>query len=701
MLVDGRDAFLAFAGAMARARQAIYIAGWDIHSRTRLFPGASPPHGLPEELGPFLSALAARNRELHIHVLTWNYASIYALEREPLPALAMGWRTHRRVHFRLDGDHPAGACQHQKLLIVDDAVAFSGGLDLTINRWDTPRHRARDPRRTLPSGRPYGPFHDVQMAVDGDAARDLAILFRRRWRRATGRSLRAPEAGRDPWPESLAPDLEGVRVAIARTLPAHRGRAEVREVERLYLDSIRAARRSLYIENQYVTSTAIQEALAARLEEADGPEVVIVSPLKLAGWLEESTMGMLRSRLIRGLRAADRHGRLRVLHPAVEGNADPGVNVHSKVLFMDEEMVRVGSANLSNRSMGLDSECDLAIEARGDEGLRRRIGWMRARLIGEHLGRSPGAIDDAVRECGSLIAGLERCGGGSRSLRPIDPQPEDWAERVVPGRLVDPERPIGPDDLLETFDPQRPAGGRRLAVAGAAGFLALIGLAVTGALTGWSFLGAVVDPRSLLGGGSAVPAPLAPLVVAGCYLLAGLLLLPVTLLIVETAILFGPWLGFVYALGGSLVSAVAFYLAGRALGPGRVRRLPGRWLDRVARWISRRGIMAVVVARLLPLAPFTIVNLMAGAARIRFRDFVLGTLLGMTPGIALMTILGDQLGRTLRQATLSNVLLLVLAAAAAILAGWGVQKVLPPAPAGAARARRSSRRARPAGGAAR
>jgi phosphatidylserine/phosphatidylglycerophosphate/cardiolipin synthase-like enzyme len=104
---------------------------------------------------------------------------IYAMEREFSPRDNLKWRTHRRIHFCLDGHHPVGASQHQKIVMVDDAVAFVGGFGLSKWRWDTSDYRPGDPRRTDPDGEPYPPFHDLQMAVDGPAARVLDELGQR------------------------------------------------------------------------------------------------------------------------------------------------------------------------------------------------------------------------------------------------------------------------------------------------------------------------------------------------------------------------------------------------------------------------------------------------------------------------------------------------------------------------------------------
>ena len=185
-LVDGEAYFSALAATMKRAQRSILIAGWQLDSRFRLDPGDPGSPGF----GDFLHSLVRRNRKLRIHILLWDFAMIYAADREIIPLYSHPWRTHRRIHFRLDNNHPLGASQHQKIVVVDDAVAFAGGLDIAEHRWDTAGHLPEDPRRVDSLGRSYPPYHDVQMMVDDDAATVLGDLVRERWRRATGKRLR-------------------------------------------------------------------------------------------------------------------------------------------------------------------------------------------------------------------------------------------------------------------------------------------------------------------------------------------------------------------------------------------------------------------------------------------------------------------------------------------------------------------------------
>ena len=267
VLVDGEAYFPAVRRSLVRAHHSIAIAGWDIHSGVELARGAddadSQDDGLPTALGPLLVALLDRRPGLRVFILLWDYAPIYALEREPLLFGDAPWGSdpqHPRLHFIKDDAHPLTASQHQKLVVVDGRIAWCGGFDLSKWRWDTGAHRADEPLRCDPDGNPYPPFHDLQMLVDGAAADALAALFAERWQQAGGDERLLPEAGpstaEDPWPGGVEPLFRDHEVAIARTLPTYDGRAEVREVERLYLDMIDAAERFIYVENQSRIGTA-------------------------------------------------------------------------------------------------------------------------------------------------------------------------------------------------------------------------------------------------------------------------------------------------------------------------------------------------------------------------------------------------------------------------------------------------------------
>lgn len=426
------------------------MIGWDFDTRIALDPDADDPE-VPDRLGSFLNYVVRRRRGVEIFVLRWDLSFLKMPFRGTTPLFVLDWMTSRRLHFRLDGHHPPEACHHQKIVVIDDVLAVCGGIDMTVDRWDTPAHRDRDPHRVRPSGEPYGPWHDATMVVEGDVASRLGELARDRWFRATGNRI-GPSPPREPiWPRQLQVDFQGVDVAIARTVPEYDGIPEEREIETLYLAAIAAAKQTIYIETQYFSSRRVADALASRLAEDSGPEVIVINPRRAAGWLEEKAMGSARALFVERLRKADRNDRFRFLCPVTENGRD--IYVHAKVMVVDDVLLRVGSSNLNNRSMGLDTECDLAIEARadGDASTRHAITGVRNRLVAEHLGVEIDALRDAIAAGdGSLVGAIDKLRQDKgRSLRRfIAPQLSEAERLIAQTELLNSDRP---ESMSETF----------------------------------------------------------------------------------------------------------------------------------------------------------------------------------------------------------------------------------------------------------
>ncbi len=687
VLSDGAAYFGALRETMLNARRSIHVAGWDIDSRMPLMGEAPPTDGLPDTLGPFLSALTERNPDLTIRLLLWDYSVLYAMERELLPILALRWNTPSRVELCLDGETPFGASHHQKFAVVDDRVAFCGGLDLTIRRWDTKDHAPDDPRRVDPAGTPYPPFHDVQMAVDGEAAATLAALFRARWLRASGETLPPMEAAaspapHDPWPASVPPDLRDVAVGIARTRPERRGpfghQSARREVEALVLDMIARAERTIYLENQFLTCGRVARAIVRRMRRRPGLEAVLIAPKTHHSWLEHRTMLAGRIRFARRFAKAGLGDRVRLLHPQVTGaTSESEVMVHAKVLAVDDRWLRVGSSNLCNRSMGLDTECDLVIEARTAED-RAALARMRDRLVGEHLGLTAAAVGERVARTGSLIAAIAEGGADGHALHPIDDgrgYGRDLLSRME--TAADPVRPMAAAEYLADFlgHPDAPPRSGRMAAFLLRAAVMILPIALLILLWRVASLDALLDPGAL-GDLLETGAGWGPLGALALFLLLGFVAFPVNLLILGTAAAFGTWPGLLYAGLGAMASAVATYWVGRRLGTEALRRWLGPRTNRVAAAVNRGGILAVTTIRLLPIAPFTLVNLVAGALRVRFIDYVAGTALGLLPGIALLSLAGDGVARIVADPTPRNLGLLAAFVAAWAGATWGLQRLL-------------------------
>lgn len=453
VIVDAADYFLHLKSAILQARHSIFLIGWDFDTRIQLDRSGTAPILVPNQIGQLLNYAVRCNPGLRVYVLRWDLAFLKLPFRGTTPFFLLEWLGRHRLHFHLDRHHPLGGCHHQKVAVIDDALAFCGGIDVTGGRWDTPAHLDDDPARVWPDGTPHGPWHDVTTAVDGAAARALGDLARDRWFAANGWKPSPPPSNKDCWPEGLKPTFEGVKVAIARTQPAYDGEPEVREIEALYLAAIASARRSIYLESQYFSAHQITEALERRLIEPDGPEIVIINPDRAQGWLEEKVMGAGRSLLLGRLRAADRYGRLRFCTPVTAGGIP--IYVHAKVLVVDDTLLRIGSSNINNRSLGVDTECDLAVEVQPEDpreaDVRCAILRVRDGLLAEHLGVTCDEFQAALRtENASLVQALDRLMGPSGpTLVPFNPPELSETEReLAEVHALDPHRP---EAMAETF----------------------------------------------------------------------------------------------------------------------------------------------------------------------------------------------------------------------------------------------------------
>ena len=340
--------------------------------------------------------------------------------------------------------------------------------------------------------------------------------------------------------------------------------------------------------------------------------------------------------------------------------------VHSKVMIVDDRILRVGSANLNNRSMGADSECDLVIEARTDAE-RDRIAEIRNMLLGTYCGISAAAVREQLTSNPSPLKIAATVSSGGYRLRPVEdgrPDPAEITQVVTP-----------------VADPPGPLGVERAAAATFRGSMKIIVLILTICVLGgsWRFtpLDGYTDSETLLQAFQSFQgSPNAPFIAIAAFVLGGLILFPVTVLIAVTAAALGPLLGFSSAAIGVLTSASVVYAIGRAFGLEPMKSLLGPRLSRIQQNIAGNGVMAVALVRMIPVAPFSLVNIAAGAMGIRFVDFFIGTFLGMAPGLLAMSAFGAQIADLLVRPTWSSVAILLLCVSAWVLFSIAAQFVV-------------------------
>jgi phosphatidylserine/phosphatidylglycerophosphate/cardiolipin synthase-like enzyme len=411
LLVDGRDYYRAFFAAAMAAERSILLLGWQFDSDVELLRGPDlPPGRAPKdvELLTLLGRLCRERAGLEVRILAWDHSLVFAFERELLQRLYFEAWTCDRFVFRWDATVPMGGSHHQKVAIVDGRIAFFGSQDICQARWDDPSHAPENPQRRV-RGAWQQPYHEVQVAVTGEPARSLVDLFVDRWLGATGERLAPsalvdsgsgprPSLGLDAIPTSLR--MPPARIGLARTIPVFPGRAPAREVASLLASAIARAERTLYLETQYLTSRAVRDALVARMADRQRPrlDVVVFLPERPERLKEELTIGAAQAEVLRSLDEAARvHGHAFAVYHVRAGERGAAgarspvfVYIHSKLAIVDDRVFVVGSANLTNRSLTIDSEIVAAYEAGDgddDAALRAAIAGVRARLVTEHCGQ--------------------------------------------------------------------------------------------------------------------------------------------------------------------------------------------------------------------------------------------------------------------------------------------------------------------------
>jgi uncharacterized membrane protein YdjX (TVP38/TMEM64 family) len=295
--------------------------------------------------------------------------------------------------------------------------------------------------------------------------------------------------------------------------------------------------------------------------------------------------------------------------------------------------------------MGVDTECDVVIEARQRAQVRREIRRFRDRLIAEHLGADLEAFAEKAKKVGSMARAIDAFGSRQRSLRPLK-APKLPEEVLEAARIGDPEKPIALDTIVRQFSPEAEAprfapGPLLIALT----LVVLIGLAFI-----WRYtpLAAVVTPDAVISWAKSFASHWwAPLVIILAYTPAMVVMFPRPLITLTAVLTFGASAGFAYAMTGVLLAALVGFFTGEFVKRDTVRKLAGPRLNKISHLLHRGGLVAVTIVRLLPIAPFVVVSAVMGAMRIRLPNYVIGTALGMTPGMLAATVLSDQFAAAL------------------------------------------------------
>ena len=362
ILIDGAEALPTIAEELRQARSHVHLTGWHF----------SPDFALKRdgEAVVLRNLLAELARRLEVRVLVWAGAPLPLFR----PSRGEVRKTRERlvkstkIECALDAKERPMHCHHEKTIVIDDRIAFVGGIDLTSksgDRYDTGHHPARA----------NVGWHDACARIEGPAVHDVAEHFRMRWHEVTGEVL-APVH-----PSAAAGDLE---VQIVRTVPEHvytaipQGDFRILET---YLRAIQAAERFIYIENQFLWSPEIEVALREKISNPPRPDfrLLLLLPSKPNSGADD-TRGVLGDLIEADGDATGEAGRLLACTLfARSGNLADPIYVHAKIAIIDDKWLTLGSANLNEHSLFNDTEMNIVTH---DPGLARQT---RLRLWAEHL----------------------------------------------------------------------------------------------------------------------------------------------------------------------------------------------------------------------------------------------------------------------------------------------------------------------------
>jgi phosphatidylserine/phosphatidylglycerophosphate/cardiolipin synthase-like enzyme len=373
VLVDGAIALPRLAAELERAESHVHLAGWFVSPDFALV--RSPEH---IELRALLARLAEKVR---VRVLLWagSPLPLFHPDRGDVNAALRDLTAGTKIEVAADAKERPLHCHHEKIIVIDDRVAFVGGIDLTTyagDRFDVPGHPAREG---------VG-WHDALCLLRGPAVHDVAAHFQQRWRAVTGELLPSPP---------VQPAEGDVEVQVVRTVPERvyeaipRGDFRILEA---YTRALRSAQKLIYLENQFLWSGEIAQILRDKLERPPTDEfrLVVILPAKPNDGADDT-----RGELGDLVEADAGHGRFLACAIYALGDARPKpVYVHAKIGIVDDRWLTIGSANLNEHSLFNDTELNVvACDAR----LAREL---RLRLWAEHLQRS---IDDVAGDSTRVV----------------------------------------------------------------------------------------------------------------------------------------------------------------------------------------------------------------------------------------------------------------------------------------------------------
>ncbi|MFN2311878.1 MAG: VTT domain-containing protein [Spirochaetia bacterium] len=674
---DSASYYAALSNVFTRAQHRILIVGWGVDDRIYLVRSTTPSGSDSAtgslSLGELLIQLAEDRPSLQIQLCAWRSPAFFSADHHISDAFQKAAARLPNLTLSLVPTASGFNSRHEKYVIVDDVLAFIGGIDLTHNRWDTEQHAATHEGRVNPAGESYTPYHDMQVALSGPIVHDLYTVA------AHDLELHGEWSPVEQplWPEGLEVDARKVPVMLALTRSNPNPELDnTRQIKDAYHVMINNASKFIYIEDQYFSSDSVTQALSQQLQREDGPEVIVIMARELPDALGRLTMGVNASMHLARLMESDLYGRLGVFNMVSPDDPNVDVKVHSKLMIVDGRYLTIGSANINQRSFNFDLEANIILDSQGSD-TPGFVQELEDRVLAQRAGLNVGEWLNEVRQ-----------NAGSK-CRAMHERVHNWdglqqgRNFLAPGTV--------PHEVMDYFDmahaPQPESVLHKLARSSALELSSrakkvILSVAVVVGLIGAVFLLSRTDIRAALDininfdevmrGIDSIndnrPVT-AGLLTVGIFWLAISMFVTIAVPIVFFSAVHGPWLGILYSIIGVLSGAAIYYTLGlvlhdsKRLGKVRAVRRAKEQLEKIKPY----GTWAVAISRMVPTGPFLVVNFVTGAVGFTPRQFVAGSLIGLLPGIFALSLFGEAIRNVFTDPDLVSVGVFILMVAAYFL----------------------------------
>lgn len=634
-----------FYKAAKKAEKRICIAGWHFHYDTRLIINEDKTVVLLD----FLKELTEEKPNLNIYISIWDASIIYDMHRE-IPKAKKEFANVKNVHFQLVSDDTPISSVHEKYVVIDDYLTLISGMDLTKERWDTREHKPHDERR-MAYGKEYPPYFDISAVITGKVSQTFGSFFQKRWHHYGGDELK--DISPNQFSLDIEPHFTNIDIDIIRTqTPSDVELSPLSEIKESYINAIKSAKKYIFIENQYFGSETIQDLIIEQLENQKDLEVIVIVSDYPSGKIEEITLTQQNHLFLKRLKNFEHSDRILVAACHIK-NWQEKIHLHSKLLVVDDNFITLGSANVANRSFNYDAEINISFTSDDKETMQN----IMLERIAEYLQIPAKKIKESWDKHNSLIKAVEENNNQDYKLKAIEPKLNDnLLSNTASSLALDFANPGGKKESTKVFYTlmHRVSNIIFNRITASAIVIAVLGLVVFSVYTSYGIEVKEYFYRIEEFAKNSPEIVSFGLVVL-LYIVLTLMFIPLVVPITGSVVVFGLIKGSIYSLISLLIAGSIYYLAGRIAAKNKtIDNIPYSNIRNTLKVLKKHSIIAVIMTRFLPSGPFVMVNFFTGAVKIPYKNFILGSFIGLLPGLVSFITLGHSVKNLIEETNLKN-----------------------------------------------